>query len=149
MLSNFLYLVNLIEAVEKNVKPKTTLTITAFFGLIFSLAMFVAPEFITREQFPNAEGQGFADLVSVRYAIASLILALVIITFHLRNIEGIAFQASIMRGYSLAFSVVCITTLVLQILGKISAAPPILGTGIVAVLSFFSWRNLTKDPGKN
>ena len=111
--------------------------------------MFVAPEFITREQFPNAEGQGFADLVSVRYAIASLILALVIITFHLRNIEGIAFQASIMRGYSLAFSVVCITTLVLQILGKISAAPPILGTGIVAVLSFFSWRNLTKDPGKN
>ena len=130
-------------------KPKTTLTITAFFGLIFSLAMFVAPEFITREQFPNAEGQGFADLVSVRYAIASLILALVIITFHLRNIEGIAFQASIMRGYSLAFSVVCITTLVLQILGKISAAPPILGTGIVAVLSFFSWRRLTKDPGKN
>ena len=130
-------------------KPKTTLTITAFFGLIFSLAMFVAPEFITREQFPNAEGQGFADLVSVRYAIASLILALVIITFHLRNIEGIAFQARIMRGYSLAFSVICITTLVLQILGKISAAPPILGTGIVTVLSFLSWRSLTKDPGKN
>ena len=130
-------------------KPKTTLTITAFFGLIFSLAMFVAPEFITREQFPNAEGQGFADLVSVRYAIASLILALVIITFHLRNIEGIAFQASIMRGYSLAFSVVCITTLVLQILGKISAVPPILGTGIVAILSFYSWRSIAKDPSKN
>ena len=130
-------------------KPKTTLTITAFFGLIFSLAMFVAPEFITREQFPNAEGQGFTDLVTVRYAIASLILGLVIITFHLRNIEGIAFQASIMRGYSLAFTVVCITTLVLQILGKISAVPPILGTGIVAVLSFLSWLNLAKVTGQN
>ena len=102
-------------------KPKTTLTITGLIGLVFSLVMFVAPEFVTREQFPNAEGQGFTDLVTVRYAIASLIMALVIITYHLRNIEGQAFQAHVMRGYTLAFSVVCITTLILQILGKISA----------------------------
>ena len=130
-------------------KPKTTLTMTAFFGLVFSLVMFVAPEFITREQFPNSEGQGFTDLVTVRYAIASLILALVIITYHLRNIEGLDFQGNIMRGYTLAFSVICITTLVLQILGKISAVPPIVGTGIIAILSFFSWRSLAKDSDQN
>jgi hypothetical protein len=130
-------------------KPKTTLTITGLIGLVFSLVMFVAPEFVTREQFPNAEGQGFADLVTVRYAIASLIMSLVIITYHLRNIEGQAFQAHVMRGYTLAFSVVCITTLILQILGKISAAPPIVGTGIVAILSFFSWRSLAKEPDQN
>ena len=130
-------------------KPKTTLTITGLIGLVFSLVMFVAPEFVTREQFPNAEGQGFADLVTVRYAIASLIMALAIITYHLRNIEGQAFQAHVMRGYTLAFSVVCITTLILQILGKISAAPPIVGTGIVAILSFFSWRSLAKEPDQN
>ena len=124
--------------------PKTTLTITALLGLIFSSVMYIAPEFVTREQFPNAEGQGFADLVTVRYGIASLILALVIITYHLRNIEGQAFQTHIMRGYTLAFSVVCITTLVLQILGKISALPPIVGTGIVAILSLISWRSLAK-----
>ena len=126
-------------------KPKTTLTITGLIGLVFSLVMFVAPGFVTREQFPNAEGQGFTDLVTVRYAIASLIMALVIITYHLRNIEGQAFQAHVMRGYTLAFSVVCITTLILQILGKISAVPPIVGTGIVAILSFFSWLSLAKD----
>jgi hypothetical protein len=130
-------------------KPKTTLTITGLIGLVFSLVMFVAPEFVTREQFPNAEGQGFTDLVTVRYAIASLIMALVIITYHLRNIEGQAFQAHLMRGYILAFSVVCITTLILQILGKISAVPPIVGTGIVAILSFFSWRSLAKDSDQN
>ncbi len=130
-------------------KPKTTLTITGSIGLVFSLVMFVAPEFVTREQFPNAEGQGFTDLVTVRYAIASLIMALVIITYHLRNIEGQAFQAHVMRGYTLAFSVVCITTLILQILGTISAAPPIVGTGIVAILSFFSWRSLAKEPDQN
>ena len=130
-------------------KPKTTLTITGLIGLVFSLVMFVAPEFVTLEQFPNAEGQGFTDLVTVRYAIASLIMALVIITYHLRNIEGQAFQAHVMRGYSLAFSVVCITTLILQILGKISAVPPIVGTGIIAILSFFSWRSLAKDSDQN
>ena len=130
-------------------KPKTTLTITGLIGLVFSLVMFVAPEFVTREQFPNAEGQGFTDLVTVRYAIASLIMALVIITYHLRNIEGQAVQAHVMRGYTLAFSVVCITTLILQILGKISAVPPIVGTGIVAILSFFSWRSLVKDSDQN
>ena len=129
-------------------KPKTTLTITVLIGLVFSLVMFVAPEFVTREQFPNAEGQGFTDLVTLRYAIASLIMALVIITYHLRNIEGQAFQAHVMRGYTLAFSVVCITTLVLQILGKISAVPPIVGTGIVAILSFVSWRNIARESGQ-
>jgi hypothetical protein len=125
-------------------KPKTTLTITALIGLVFSSVMFIAPEFVTREQFPNAEGQGFNDLITLRYAIASLILALVIITYHLRNIEGRAFQAHVMRGYTLAFSVVCITNLMLQVLGKISAVPPTVATGLIAILSFVSWRNLAK-----
>ena len=129
--------------------PKTTLTITALSGLVFSAAMFIAPEFITREQFPNAEGQGFKDLVTIRYGIASLILDLVIITYHLRNIEGHAFQAHVMRGYTLAFSVVCITNLLLQLLGKISAVPPTVGTGIIAFLSFVSWRSLVKVSGQN
>jgi hypothetical protein len=47
-------------------QPKTTLTIASVIGLIFSFAMFLAPEFVTREQFPNSEGQGFADLVTLR-----------------------------------------------------------------------------------
>ena len=130
-------------------KPKTTLTITALIGLVFSSVMFIAPEFVTREQFPNAEGQGFTDLVTLRYAIASLIFALVIITYHLRNIEGRTFQAHVMRGYTLAFSLVCITTLVLQLLGKISAVPPTVGTGLIAVLSFVSLRSLVKEASQN
>ena len=125
-------------------KPKATLTITALIGLVFSSIMFIAPEFVTREQFPNAEGQGFNDLITLRYAIASLILALVIITYHLRDIEGRAFQAHVMRGYTLAFSVVCVTNLMLQVLGKISAVPPTVATGLIAILSFVSWRNLAK-----
>ena len=88
---------------EGFMKPKTTLTITALIGLVFSSVMFIAPEFVTREQFPNGEGQGFTDLVTIRYAIASLILAFVINTYHLRNIEGHAFQSLVMRGSCFSF----------------------------------------------
>ncbi len=123
-------------------KPKTSLTITCIIGLIFSLGMFIAPEFVTREQFPNAEGQGFADLVTLRYVIASLIFALVVITYHLREIEGITFQTQVMRGYSIAFSVVFLTTLVLHLLGDVSAIPPTVGIGVVALLSILTWLNL-------
>ena len=126
-------------------KPKTSLTITCIIGLVFSLGMFIAPEFVTREQFPNAEGQGFADLVTLRYVIASLIFALVVITYHLREIEGVAFQTQVMRGFSIAFSGVFLTTLVLHLLGKISAIPPTVGIGVVALLSIYTWLNLRNN----
>ena len=122
-------------------QPKITLTIISVIGLIFSSVMFLAPEFVTREQFPNSEGQGFVDLVTLRYVIASLILALVIISFHLRNMAELALQKHVMRGYALAFSVVCLTNIVLQVSGKISAVPPTIATGIIALLSFVSWRS--------
>ena len=47
--------------------------------------MFLAPVFVTREQFPNAVGQVFVDFVNLRYVIESLILAVIIISFHLLN----------------------------------------------------------------
>ena len=123
---------------------KMTLTIACAIGFVFSIVMFLFPEFVTREQFSLSEGQGFEDLVTLRYAIASLILALAVITFHLREVEGILFQLNIMRGYWIAFSIICITNIVLQLLGKISALPPTIATGIIAFLSLLSWLNLSK-----
>ena len=123
---------------------KITLTITCAIGFVISIGMFVFPEFVTREQFSLSEGQGFEDLVTLRYAIASLILALAVITFHLREVEGIFFQLNIMRGYWIAFSIICITNIVLQLLGKISAIPPTIATAIIAVLSLLSWLKLSK-----
>ena len=123
---------------------KMTLTITCAIGFVFSIGMFLFPEFVTREQFSLSKGQGFEDLVTLRYAIASLILALAVITFHLRQVEGILFQLNIMRGYWIAFSIICITNIVLQLLGKISAIPPTIATTIIALLSLLSWLNLSK-----
>ena len=49
-----------------------------------------------------------------------------------------------MRGYWIAFSIVCATNIVLQLLGKISAVPPTIALALIALLTFFTWRSLFK-----
>ena len=130
--------------------PKVTLTLISCIGLLFSSAFFLAPEFITLEQFPNAEGKGLEDLVTLRYAVASLIACIVVITFQLRNIDGINRQRSIMLGYAIGFSIVFATNLTLHLNSMISAIPPTIGTGIVVILSLYSFFNLNvKDANED
>ena len=125
--------------------PKFTLTVATIIALFFSLGMFFAPEFVTSEQFPNSEGQGFNDLVTLRYALASVIFAVATISFHIRNIEGTELQKIVMRGYTIAFSAIFLTNLILHISGKISAIPPIIGTGFIAILSLITFIKLKKS----
>ena len=125
--------------------PKFTLTVATIIALFFSLGMFFAPEFVTSEQFPNSEGQGFNDLVTLRYALASVIFAVATISFHIRNIEGTELQKIVMRGYTIAFSAIFLTNLILHISGKISAIPPIIGTGFIAILSLITFIKLKKN----
>ena len=124
---------------------KLTLTIASVLGSIFALAFYIAPEFVTRQQFPTAEGEGFHHLVTLRYALGSLVGCIVIITFQLRNIEGADYQKSIMLGYGIGFFLIFFTNLILQLSGKISAIPPIVATGLISILSLFSWWNLRKN----
>ena len=124
---------------------KLTLTIASVLGSIFTLAFYIAPEFVTRQQFPTAEGEGFHHLVTLRYALGSLVACIVIITFQLRNIEGVDHQKSIMLGYGIGFFLIFFTNLILQLSGKISAIPPIVATGLISILSLFSWWNLRKN----
>ena len=56
-------------------------------GFLFSMGILLFPELVTREQFANAQGQAFENLVTLRYSIASLILALAVLSFYLRSLE--------------------------------------------------------------
>ena len=140
----------MIERDKRKIKmtSKFTLTIISFIGLIFTLAFYIAPEFVTLKQFPDAEGSGLKDLVTLRYVIASLIACLVVITYQLRNIDGIKRQKSIILGYAVGFGIVCVTTLILHLNSMISAIPPIIGTGIVIILSLYSLFNLKSQKTK-
>ena len=124
---------------------KLTLTIASVLCFIFALAFYIPPEFVTRQQFPTAEGEGFHHLVTLRYALGSLVACIVIITFQLRNIEGVDHPKSIMLGYGIGFFLIFFTNLILQLSGKISAIPPIVATGLISILSLYSWWNLRKN----
>ena len=121
---------------------KLTLTIISCISLIFSFAFFIAPEFVTLQQFPYAEGKGLKDLITLRYAVASLIACIAVITFQLRNIDGIKRQRPIMLGYATGFGIIFATTLILHLNSMISAIPPTIGTGIVVILALYSFVNL-------
>ena len=56
-------------------------------GFLFSMGILLFPESVFREQFANAQSQAFENLVTLRYAIASLILALAVLSFYLRSLE--------------------------------------------------------------
>ena len=104
---------------------KLTLTIASVLGSIFTLAFYIAPEFVTRQQFPTAEGEGFHHLVTLRYSLRTLVACIVIITFQPRNIERADHQKTIMLGYGIGFFLIFFTNLILHLSGKISAIPPI------------------------
>jgi hypothetical protein len=114
-------------------------------GFIFTIGFYLAPEFVTLQQFPDAEGKGLEHLITLRYALGSLIACIVIITFQLRNIEELEHQKSIMLGYGVGFFTIFITNLTLQLTGKINAIPPIIATGLIFILSSYSWWNLHKN----
>ena len=128
---------------------KLTLTITSTIGCILAMAFYLIPEFVTLQQFPDAEGQGLKDLITLRYALGSLIACIVIITFQLRNVEGKDAQKSIILGYGIGFLVISITNLILQLSGKISAIPPIVATALIALLSLYTYWSINNlDEGK-
>ena len=124
---------------------RLTLTIGSVLGSIFAISFYIAPEFVTRQQFPTAGGEGFQHLVTLRYVLGSLVACIVIITFQLLKIEGADHQKSIMLGYGIGFFLIFFTNLILQLSGKISAIPPIVVTGLISILSLYSWWNLRKN----
>ena len=123
---------------------KITLTVASILGAIFTLGFYLVPEFVTLQQFPNAKGQGLDDLITLRYALASLVACIVVITVQLRGVEGREQQKSIMLGYGIGFFIIFFTNLTLQLAGLISAIPPIVATCFISLLSFYTWWTINK-----
>ena len=103
---------------------------------------FFRTAFISLEQVPNADGKSLDDLITFQYALASLIACSVIITFQLRNIDGVNIQRTIILGYAIGFGIMLATNLTLHLNDVIDAISATIGTGIIVILSFYSFFNL-------
>ena len=123
--------------------PKLTLTIGSAVTYLFSAAFVAAPEFFTMNAFPAAEGFALDVGITMRYLLAATNFGVSVLLFQVRNLERESDQKNVLLASSIGFTVVCATILYVTLVrGGEGSIPPIVATGLVAVLSWFSWAKI-------
>ena len=127
--------------------PKLTFTICSAVSFLFSISFYTAAEFFTNITFPQAEWNAVEVGIAMRYVLAGTIFLSSSMLFHLRHLTGEANQKSVLFGTSVGFAVLCVTLLTLRTTGAINAIPPIIATGCLSILCFFSQNKLKAKEG--
>ncbi len=123
---------------------KTMINVATAVPLIFALAFAAMPEFFVLGTFPSAEGLALAVGVYYRYVMAAMIFMVLCVVFQARSIEDVSNQKAILLGVGLAFTVMCVTIISLPLFhGTPLNIPPMVATGTVAVLTFWSRSKLS------
>ena len=124
---------------------KTMMPIAAAVPLLFSVAFLVVPHFFILESYPNAEGLALEIGITQRYVMAGMLFMTTCITFQSRNVEKVDDQKSILLGVAIATAVMCAVIIILEGPGRglPLLVPPVIATGTLAVLSFWSRSKLS------
>ena len=119
---------------------KIMMSVAAIVPLIFSLAFLVVPQFFILESYPNAEGLALEIGITQRYVMAGMLFMVVCLAFQSRSVEKVDDQKEILLGVSIGFSVMCALIILLEGPGRglPLLPPPVIATGTVAALSFWS-----------
>ena len=124
---------------------KIMMSVAAAVPLIFAVAFLVVPHFFILESYPNAEGLALEIGITQRYAMAGMLFMTACITFQSRNVEKVDDQKSILLGVAISTSVMCAFIITLEGPGRglPLLVPPVIATGALAVLSFWSRTKLS------
>ena len=124
---------------------KIMMSVAAAVPLIFAVAFLVVPHFFILESYPNAEGLALEIGITQRYAMAGMLFMTACITFQSRNVEKVDDQKSILLGVAIATAVMCAVIIILEGPGRglPLLVPPVIATGALAVLSFWSRSKLS------
>ena len=116
------------------------MSLAAAVPLIFAVAFLVVPQFFILESYPNAEGLAMELGITQRYVMAGMLFMTACISFQSRNVEKVDDQKSILLGVSIATAVMCAVIIILEGPGRglPLLVPPVIATGALAVLSFWS-----------
>ena len=119
---------------------KTMMSIVASVPLLFSVAFLVVPHFFILESYPNAEGLALEIGITQRYVMAGMLFMVVCLAFQSRNVEKVDDQKAILLGVAIATAVMCAVIILLEGPGRDLPllVPPVIATGALAVLSFWS-----------
>ena len=123
---------------------KIMMSILAAVPLIFLLAFFAIPEFFVLNSYPSAEGLALEIGITHRYIMAGMLFMVVCIAFLSRNVEKVDNQKEILLGAAIGLSVMCAVIISMPVFRGIPLSiPPMIATGTIAVLSFWSRMKLS------
>ena len=131
---------------------KKMMFIVATVPLIFSLAFVAIPEFFVLQWYPildkdmltEAERLALNIGITHRYDMAGILFMVVCFAFQSRNVEGVDNQKAILLGAAIAFSAMCAVIISMPVFRGIPLdIPPMIATGTLAALSFWSRSKLS------
>jgi len=124
---------------------KIMMSVAAIVPLIFSLAFVAIPEFFILGSYPNAEGLAMEIGITQRYVMAGMLFMTACLAFQSRNVEKVDDQKAILLGVSIGTFVMCALIILLEGPGRglPLIVPPVIATGALAVLSFWSRSKLS------
>ena len=119
---------------------KIMMSVVASVPLLFSVAFLAVPHFFILESYPNAEGLALEIGITQRYVMAGMLFMVVCLAFQSRSVEKVDDQKAILLGATIGFSVMCALIILLEGPGRglPLIVPPVIATGTIAALSFWS-----------
>ena len=124
---------------------KIMMSVAAAVPLIFAVAFLVVPHFFILESYPNAEGLALEIGITQRYVMAGMLFIVVCLLFQSRKVEKVDNQKEILLGVAIGFAVMCAVIILMEGPGRglPLLVPPVIATGTIAILSFWSRSKLS------
>ena len=123
---------------------KIMMSIAATVPLIFLLAFVAIPEFFVLKSYPSAEGLALEIGITYRYIMSGMLFMVVCIAFQSRNVEQVDNQKAILLGVAIGTSAMCAVIISMTVFRGIPLnIPPMIATGTIAALSFWSRSKLS------
>ena len=123
---------------------KRMMSTVATVPLIFLVAFIVVPEFFVLQSYPSAEGLSLEIGITHRYIMSGMLFMVACFAFLSRNVEKVDNQKEILLGAAIGFSVMCAVIISMPVFRGIPLSiPPMIATGTIAALSFWSRSKLS------
>ena len=124
---------------------KIMMSVACIVPLLFSIAFLVVPQFFILGSYPNAEGLALEIGITQRYVMAGMLFIVLCLLFQSRNVEGVDKQKAILLGVAIGFAVMCAVIILMGGPGRglPLLVPPVIATGTIAILSFWSRSKLS------
>jgi len=123
---------------------KIMMSLAAAVPLIFAVAFLAVPHIFILDSYPNAEGLAMEVGITQRYVMAGMLFMTACIAFQSRNVEKVDDQKAILLGVAIGLVAMCAVIISMTVFRGIPLnIPPMIATGTLAALSFWSRSKLS------